>query len=119
MPLRNHLNASSSPATIIVLGRAGPAPENPMRHASQATDRLPCVLPSPGLPLPRPMRRKWFRVICFPWREDAPGDDGQASRYRLRWTAYLALEGVGHHGGSTSHLFSCSTACFHKMPVIG
>src|ERR1700682_2153572 len=33
--------------------------------------RLPCVLPSPALPPPGPMSRKWSRVICSPWREDA------------------------------------------------
>ena len=27
------------------------------------------------------------RVTWCPWREDAPGHDGQASRYRLRWMA--------------------------------
>jgi hypothetical protein len=29
------------------------------------------------------MPRKSFRVIWCPWREDAPGRDGQASRYAV------------------------------------
>jgi hypothetical protein len=72
---------------------AAPDPESracacstPRRRA----DRLACVLPSPALPPPGPMRRKWSRVICSPWPEDAPGGDGQASRYRLRWIACRA-----------------------------
>jgi len=41
------------------------------------------------------MRRKWSRVICSPRREDAPGHDEQASRYRLGWTTRRAQSGRG------------------------
>ena len=39
----------------------------------------------PAPPPHEPMTRKASRVICFPWRDDAPGHDGRASRYGLRW----------------------------------
>ena len=78
---------------------AAPVPESracacstPRRRAG----RHPCVLPSPALPLPGPMLRKWSRVTGAHAKEDAPGRAGEASRYRLRWMA------CRHNGGSTA-----------------
>jgi hypothetical protein len=43
-------------------------------------DRLPCGLPSPALPLPGSIRRKWSRVTWCPGREDRPATmDRQAA----------------------------------------
>ena len=50
--------------------------------------RLPCALPSPALPPPGPMRRKWSRVIWCPCERGCAGP---------RWTGkplQIAVDGV-------------------------
>ena len=75
---------------------AAPVPESracacstPRRRAG----RLPCALPSPALPPPGPMRRKWSLSTSCPCERGSPGRAGQASRYSLRWIARRAQRG--------------------------
>ena len=79
---------------------AAPVPESracacstPRRRAG----RLPCVLPSPALPLPAPMRRKWSRVTWCPCERGCAGP---------RWTGkplQIAVDGVTGTTEATQH----------------
>ena len=64
---------------------------------------------APVLPPPGPIRRKWSRVTCCPWREDAPGHaDRQAATDCGGWRD-------GHNRGDVAPRHR--QACLRKMPV--
>ena len=65
------------------LSRSLKAEHAPVPRLAGELVRLPCGLPSPALPPPAPMRRKWSRVIWSPWPNSAPGRLYWASRYAL------------------------------------